>query len=244
MSTNIAEPADDVQPGEPYCGHCGYALKQLEESARCPECGRPLLEVLMRRGEQIIPGRRYQSAARLFGWPVISIATGSGLGEKRGHARGIIAIGDYATGVVAIGGTAHGVVAIGGIAIGLFAFGGISAGLLTAMGGLTIGALAWGGCAIGIVASGGVVAGWLAAGGLPIAPHVIEPGATDSATLALLSHWEWFFGPAAVSEVRTLVQSFMAVVLIALVPVISTGLLAVFGLIRGGPPAPSASTAR
>ena len=116
---NTAEPAANVQPGDPYCGHCGYSLKGLEESSRCPECGRPLIDVLMRRGDQVIPGRRYESDATLFGWPVIAIAIGSGLGEKRGHARGIIAIGDYATGLLAIGGQARGVVAVGGVAIGL-----------------------------------------------------------------------------------------------------------------------------
>ena len=109
---NTAEPAETVQPGEPYCGQCGYGLTGLEESTRCPECGRPLLEVLMRRGDQVIWGRRYQSDASLFGWPVLSIATGPAPGEKRGHARGIIAIGDRATGLLAIGGQARGIVAV------------------------------------------------------------------------------------------------------------------------------------
>ena len=41
---NTAEPAETVKLGEPYCGQCGYGLTGLEESTRCPECGRPLLE--------------------------------------------------------------------------------------------------------------------------------------------------------------------------------------------------------
>lgn len=230
---NPAEPADDVQPGEPYCGQCGYSLKGLEDSSRCPECGRSLIDVVMRRGDQVIPGRRYASAATLFGWPVLAIATGSGLGEKRGHARGIIAIGDHATGLLAIGGQARGVVALGGIAIGLFSFGGISIGLLTAVGGLTIGAVAWGGVALGLVVSGGIALGWLAAGGVAIGRHLVGPGTSDSDTIALLGRFAWYYGPTSATEVRTLVQSIVALVAVSLVPTTFIGLLAAFGLWRG-----------
>lgn len=230
---NTAEPAENVEPGEPYCGQCGYSLQGLEDSSKCPECGRPLIDVLMRRGDQILPGRRYQSAARLFGWPVLAIATGSGLGEKRGHARGIIAIGDHATGLLAIGGYAYGVVAIGGIAFGLFSFGGICVGLLSAVGGVALGTMAWGGCAIGLVVSGGIVLGWLAAGGVPIAWHVLEPGSSDSAAIAMQTKFAWFFGPGSASEVRTLIQSLLASVTVNLVPTTLVGLLAAVGLWRG-----------
>jgi hypothetical protein len=60
-------------------------------------------------------------------------------GEMRGHAKGIIAIGDIATGVVALAGVARGGLAIGGLAVGLISLGGLSIGAL-ALGGLAIGA--------------------------------------------------------------------------------------------------------
>lgn len=239
---NTAEPADNVQPGEPYCGQCGYSLMGLEDSSRCPECGRAVIDVLMRRGDQVLPGRRYESHARLFGWPVIAIATGSGLGEKRGHARGIIAIGDYATGLLAIGGQARGVVAVGGVAIGLCSFGGVSLGLLTAVGGISIGAVAWGGLALGLVVSGGVVLGWLGAGGVAIAQHVVGPGLRDSETIALLSRFAWFYGPTSATEVRMLFQSVIALVGIGLASTTLIGLLAAFGFLRASKERPGTLT--
>ena len=36
--------------GEPYCGNCGHRLTGLVDSSKCPECGRPLVEVLTRSG--------------------------------------------------------------------------------------------------------------------------------------------------------------------------------------------------
>ena len=48
---------------------------------------------------------RRRSKLTLFGLPLYDIATGPDpeKGERRGHARGIIAVGDFATGVLAIG---------------------------------------------------------------------------------------------------------------------------------------------
>lgn len=45
------------------------------------------------------------------------------MGEPRGHARGIIAIGDFASDILAIGTVARGLVAIGGVAFGLISKG-------------------------------------------------------------------------------------------------------------------------
>ena len=131
-------------------------------------------------------GVRKNSEATLFGLPLVSIAYGPDPenGELRGHARGIIAMGDVATGVLAIGGFARGGIAIGGLAIGVIALGGAALSILLAIGGLAIGGiaigggaiggLALGGGAIGIVALGGGAVGYYAFGGDAFGVHVIN----------------------------------------------------------------------
>jgi hypothetical protein len=82
--------------------------------------------------QQHIPrGIRKRSNKTFLGLPIVDIALGPDpeMGEMRGHAHGIIAIGDIAKGWIAIGGIAvgggaMGVVAIGGGAVGYYAFGG------------------------------------------------------------------------------------------------------------------------
>ena len=56
-------------------------------------------------------------------------------GELRGHAKGIIAVGDIATGVLALGGGAIGGLALGGGAVGGVAVGGGAAGYYACGGG-------------------------------------------------------------------------------------------------------------
>ena len=75
-------------------------------------------EVRVLRGRRAA-GIRHRSAAAIGDLPLLSIAIGPDLaeGEIRGHARGVIAIGDFATGVIAVGGLARGAVAVGGLAI-------------------------------------------------------------------------------------------------------------------------------
>ena len=127
-------------------------------------------------------GIRKRSSATWAGLPLYDIALGpdANRGEWRGHAKGVLAIGDMATGVVALGGLARGVVAIGGLAAGLLSFGGLSIGVLCAVGGLAIGSLALGGGAVGGTAVGGGAVGYYyACGGGAFGGHVIDATRSD-----------------------------------------------------------------
>jgi hypothetical protein len=131
---------------------------------------------------------RHASGREFLGLPLYAIALGPDpeRGEARGHARGVIAIGDIATGIVAIGGWARGVFAVGGLATGLFSFGGLAVGLVAAFGGLALSALlAIGGGAAGTAAFGGVAIGHYAVGGAPHGTHVVGPAGADPEALAL-----------------------------------------------------------
>lgn len=152
-----------AQDDEPYCRNCGYPLKGLVDSSKCPECGRPMVEVLVRDAFPGQRGYRYQSVRRMWGLPLVSIAYGPHGSERMGHPVGVIAIGDVPKGVIAIGGWPIGVVAIGGFTLGVISFGGFSAGIV-AIGGFAAGAAAFGGFALGLYSAGGFaftfIKGW------------------------------------------------------------------------------------
>jgi len=111
-------------------------------------------------------GIRWAVGRTPWGYPVLSIALGPDMerGDLRGHARGMVAIGDIATGWIAAGGVAWGGLAFGGLALGLIAIGGLAVGGV-ALGGLALGGIAWGGGAVGLVAMGGGAVGYYACGG-------------------------------------------------------------------------------
>lgn len=183
-----ALPRQQIAPGDPYCANCGYLLKDLVDSCKCPECGRPLVDVLV-RGRSNLAGkqRRYRTEAMLFGLPIIDLCMGLDEQGKIGRAKGIIAIGDYATGFIAVGNKwANGVVALGGGgSFGLCAVGGgCSIGLLTAgAGGLGLGGFALGGCAMGGIAMGGFAVGGVAQGGAAIGYYARGGSATGVHTI-------------------------------------------------------------
>ena len=119
-------------------------------------------------------------------WYDIAVGPDFERGELRGHARGVVAIGDIASGVFALGGLARGVVALGGLSLGLVSFGGLSVGLLAAIGGLAIGGLALGG---GRSAEWpwGAARGYFACGGAAIGAHATSPVRRDAAAEAFFA---------------------------------------------------------
>ena len=157
-------------------------------------------QVTALRGGSRVFGVRKRASWGIGDLPFYDIAVGPDLerGEARGHARGVVAIGDVATGFLAVGGVARGVIALGGLALGLISVGGLSVGLLGAIGGLAIGGLAIGGAAAGGVAIGGGALGYYACGGGAAGAHVIDASRRDPEA-------ERFFrehGLAALSEPR------------------------------------------
>ena len=142
--------------------------------------------------KQTVPfrGVRKRSKTTIWGWPLYDIATGPDpeRGEMRGHARGIIAIGDLATGVLALGGGARGFLAIGGGAVGVIAIGGGAVGIV-ALGGGALGLLAFGGAAIGMVAFGGGACGYYACGGDAIGKYVLTATKQSPEAVEFFQSW-------------------------------------------------------
>lgn len=126
----------------------------------------------------------YRSKSKLFGLPLVDVASGSQDG-RRGVAKGWIAIGDIAFGVVfSMGGVAFGGIAVGGLSLGLIAIAGLALGGM-ALGGGAIGGMATGGLAIGAYSAdgGAAIAYQYAHGGLAIARH-----ANDDAAEHFMNH--------------------------------------------------------
>ncbi len=216
---------------DPYCSNCGYSLTGATESARCPECGKPLVEVLTRDTPASRWGRRYQSETRLFGLPLVSIAQGPHGNERFGVARGIFAVGDIAVGWFAVGGLSAGLVSVGGLSLGLVALGGQAIALLVGLGGLGIGGMAAGGGAAGIVATGGGAVGYVAQGGGAYGhyvragdgegTYVIDRMRKDAEAVQFFQDWSWLLG-------RNTGQSYLAIIWTVL---FGMGIAVVLGLI-------------
>jgi hypothetical protein len=186
-------------------------------------------------------GRRYRSRVTVFGLPLVHVAMGAGEGKPRGHAKGIIAVGDIATGVVAVGGVARGVIAVGGVALGFIAVGGLAIGMAAVLGGLAIGALAVGGGAIGVVAqggaavgvvadggSGGVACGYFARGFSLQGRHTVSGPDSSPPADEFLERWGWLIGSDAGS-----LQLLVWVTLVAGATLVLSGTIVLFGYIVG-----------
>ena len=124
----------------------------------------------------------YKSRRTLFGLPLIHINVGRWIpGQKRCHAKGVIAIGNFANVFLSLGGIASGFLTIGGLSAGFFSLGGLSVGLLLAVGGLSVGTIAVGGLALGIFAIGGGAFGIYSLGGAAVAQKIAAGGAAQAA---------------------------------------------------------------
>lgn len=139
----------------------------------------------------------YKSERTVFGLPLvhINIYGSKGIGgirlhvppkccDRRGRAKGILAIGNTACGFIAIGGVTLGLIAMGGVAFGLFTLGAVSIGLLLALGAVSVGAVAVGGISMGLLALGGIALGLYAIGGLATA-HFIAAGGLATGIIAI-----------------------------------------------------------
>ena len=160
MTDALSVKADDT----PFCGNCGYDLSGSTESSKCPECGRPIVEVLTRKTFVRKHWIRYTSKATLLGWPVIDIALSGNRGGKPTIAKGIVAIGNFAVGGIALGAITVGIVDLGAIGIGVWSIGALAVGLLGSIGSLCVGLFVAGNVSIGVFASGLVAVGVFAQG--------------------------------------------------------------------------------
>lgn len=222
----------ELLAGQPYCGACGYSLVGATESARCPECGEAIVDVMQRKGrEPTLRGRRWRSQATMFGVPVIAIAFGPDAltGERIGKPRGVIALGDQPMGGIAVGGLPVGVVAVGGLSVGVCSVGGLALGAIASIGGMAVsagmsvgggvvGLLAAGGGAIGYFARGGAAVGRYAWGGAASGQHTITHVSSDPVATKAFADAAWFFGTTVASPRPMLV---------------TVGTIAVFALIIG-----------
>jgi len=176
-------------------------LSTLEKDPhrRCQQAGelRSRVEAIAGVATKLSPEVRwklsfdYRSKARVFGWPLVHVATGVDpvTGQKR-RAKGIIALGNAPIGVIAFGD-----VAVGVIACGIFGYGVVSVSIVAvgvvALGSLAVGLVfAMGGVAVAPVAVGGAVLGYYANGALAWGKHPLSPGAYDPLA-------EQFFNPRA-----------------------------------------------
>jgi serine/threonine protein kinase len=155
---------------------------------------RQLTSLKMPAGMKRFLGYEYRSQRKLWGLPLLHIATGiDPLTGRMRVAKGIIALGNVAVGGLALGGLAIGGIALGGCALGFLALGGAALGVLLAVGGVAVGGIALGGLAIGGVALGGGAVGYYAFGDGAWGAHPFGGNVQDPQAREFLRRWlgEW-----------------------------------------------------
>ena len=144
-------------------------------------------------------GRRWTSASKFFGLPLVQIAFPDyevGITEEtikqQGTARAWVAIGKFAYGrVIAVGNRAIAPIAIGTFAVGFLAFG------VVALGVLSVGVVSVAAISVGVLACGGVCTGaGMAAGFVAVAPMAFAFQAAKGAVAFSLGVAE---GPVAIA---------------------------------------------
>ncbi len=160
-------------------------------------------------------GIDYKSKTKVFGLPLVHVATG--IDPRTGRmriAKGIIAIGDIAFGVVAMGGVAVGGLTFGGLGVGVISLAGMAIGVLAAIGGGAIGTFAFGGMAVGVVALGGLAVGYYAFGGAAFGAHVISGTVQDPVAKEFFEPWarNWLEWLTVLSVAVSLVGTLLALV--------------------------------
>ena len=140
-----------------------YLVKdRLEEPERPAEAPAPSTARLEEQVEEIssyFRGYAYDSKAKLFGLPLVSIRFrlyGHPM-RARDVARGVFAIGNIAVGLVSFGLISAGLLSLGLISAGLLSIGCLAFGL-AALGPVAAGLLAFGPVALGLWYAGGVTA--------------------------------------------------------------------------------------
>lgn len=177
----------------PYCNFRLGFVSRIGIPSACPKCKNKLKEAW--HVPLIMKSKR-----TLFGLPLIDIAVGQVFetGRVKKHARGIIAIGDFAQGFIAIGKLSRGFIAIGIGSIGIFSFGAGCIGLVSvgavafgglAIAGLAAGVIAIGGIAIGAAAAGGVSLGYYAFGGVAFGKYIFSAVERSHQAIELLNKW-------------------------------------------------------
>jgi hypothetical protein len=160
----------------PVCGwRIGYRSTLLLPGA-CEACGALFRPGSVWAAAQAAGGGavRVVSKTRILGVPLFAVAYGvdPASGQKRGVAKGLVAVGNVAVGIVAVGDMAVGVVPVGAVAVGVLPVGAVSVGMF-AVGGLAFGLAALGGVAVGGVAIGGLAFGIRVLGGLTLTPGAL-----------------------------------------------------------------------